>query len=124
MRLLSLLPPMLVAPGPKGPMATDHNEAYRQGVEECEARTVIERGIYDEEAKGKLGAELTRRCEDYINGRHAMMWLSLNSLQCCKKRGGGSNVSGHNWFVGSGWQERTAELYGLAGEVQRKVKGE
>ena len=28
---------------------------------------------------------------------------------------------GYDWFLGSGWQERSRKLYSLAGEVARKL---
>ncbi len=33
------------------------------------------------------------------------------------------NFTGHQWFVGSEWQERTAQLYELAGAANKKLDG-
>ena len=33
----------------------------------------------------------------------------------------GGGAAGNAWYLGSGWQERAQQLYGLAGEVLRKV---
>jgi hypothetical protein len=33
----------------------------------------------------------------------------------------GGGLSGNAWYLGSGWQDRTQELYTMAGEVTRKV---
>ena len=30
-------------------------------------------------------------------------------------------IAGHQWFQSSGWRERTAGLYAMAGEVSRKL---
>ena len=32
-------------------------------------------------------------------------------------------INGHLWFVGSGWQQRTRQLYALAAEVGAKLGG-
>ncbi len=132
---LLVIPESLLAPAPDGPAASDEMEAYRGGVQDCEARIVIERALSDEALKAKLGADLVRRCEEYLQNRHLMMWLSLSDLQLfynypgakwgpsymASSWRGGSNVGGSHWFLGSGWQLRTEQLYTLAGEVSRKV---
>jgi hypothetical protein len=33
-------------------------------------------------------------------------------------------MTGHHWYLSSGYQERTAELFELAGAVAKKVGGE
>jgi hypothetical protein len=66
-----------------------------------------------------------------------MLWLSLSNLQfyhglpssknawetTCLARDWRNhpNVTGHNWFLASGYQQRTMELFTLAGEVQRTL---
>ena len=130
-RMMRIMYSSLVAPGPDGPVATDHMDAFREGVQECEARTVIERAVTDADSKVKLGVNLAKRCEDFIHARHMMMWLSLSNLNGGEGKApnpsiramgtGGVNATGSNWYIGSGWQNRTAELYGLAGEVARAV---
>ena len=75
------IPEALLAPGPEGPVATDEMEAYREGVQECEARIVLEYALDDEARKAKLGEDLAKRCEEYLANRHMMMWLSLSDLQ-------------------------------------------
>jgi len=112
-------------------------EAYRDGVQECEARIVIERALCDETLRDKLGPDLVRRCEEYLQNRHMLMWLSLSDLQLFYNYPGakwgpsymasawraGSNVGGSHWFLGSGWQLRAEQLYALAGEVSRALEG-
>ena len=123
-----------LAPGPNGPVATQRFEAFREGVQECEARIEIERALGDEALKARLGEDLVRRCEEYLHARHMMMWLSLSSLQTYARPKYPSwffatkwrqwpSVSGHNWFLSSGWQERTWQLFSLAGEVAVKLEG-
>jgi hypothetical protein len=135
--LLLTLPESLLAPGPEGPAASDELEAYRQGVQECEARIVIERALGDKDLKTRLGPDLVRRCEEYLQERHLRMWLSLSDLQLfydypgarwgphymASAWRGGSNVGGSHWFLASGWQLGAERLYSLAGEVARKIAG-
>jgi len=132
-----VIPEALMAPGPHGAVATNQMEALREGVQECEAIIVIEQALMDEGLKAQLGADLARRCEEYLRARHMMLWLSLSNLQfyytapgsknswetTCLARNwrNAPNVAGQNWFLSSGYQERTAELFTLAGEVTTKL---
>jgi len=120
----------VLCPGPDGPCATNRFEALREGIQECEARVFIERALTDEALEARLGADLTRRCQDALDARWVLMWRSLSSLQLCGP--GWANacgwrwtpgVSGHIFFLGSGWQERGERLYSLAGEVERATRG-
>ena len=98
-----LHPRSAAGPGPDGPVASDEMEAYREGVQECEARIVIERALSDEALKAKLGADLVRRCEEYLQDRHMMMWLSLSDLQLFY------NYPGAKWgpsYMASSWRGR------------------
>jgi len=127
-----------LAPGPDGPVATNHLEALRQGVQECEARIVLERALGDDALRARLGEDLVRQCEECLHARHMMMFLSLSSLQCYYShltaswrswmakdwRGGTAKASGHYWFLGSEWPLRTWRLFSLAGDVDRKLGAE
>ena len=135
-----VIPEALMAPGPSGAVATNQMEALREGVQECEAIIVIERALMDDGLKAQLGTDLAERCEEHLRARHMMLWLSLSNLQFYYTRPGSTkswetyclarnwrnhpNVTGHNWFLSSGYQERTAELFTLAGEVTRKLGGQ
>ncbi len=124
----------LLAPGPDGAVMTNQMEAMREGMQECEAIIVIEGALIDEGLRKKLGEDLVKRCETTLTARHRMLWLSLSSLQFYYNRPGGrswetscmakawrngGNVTGHYWLLGSGYQERNADLYDLAGAVTR-----
>jgi hypothetical protein len=127
------IPEASLAPGPEGPVATDRMEAYRMGVQECEARIVLEYGLARK--RDKLGEDLARRCEEHLADRHMQLWMSLSSLQYFQKRPergpkeevsavhwrGGTNYGGSSWYLGSGHQLRTEELFALAGEVTEKI---
>jgi hypothetical protein len=127
----------VLGPGPDGPVATNHLEAFREGVQECEARIQIERALGDAALRARLGPDLADRCEQYLRRRHIMMWLSLSNLQCYYDsptanwrrwmakgwRGWATSpVSGHLLFLCSGWQERSYQLFSLAGEVARALE--
>jgi hypothetical protein len=127
------IPEALLAPGPTGPVATDELEAYRQGIQECEARIVLEYAL-DREREA-IGEDLAKRCEDYLAHRHMLMWLSLSNLQLFYDHPGaswgptymggfwrnGHNIGGNDWFLGSGHRQLTEQLFALAGEVTRKI---
>ncbi len=131
------IPEAIMAPGPGGAVATNQMEALREGVQECEAIVVIEQALMDEGLRAKAGADLVARCEQYLRARHMMLWLSLSNLQFYHTKPGSKNgwettclarnwrshpnVTGHNWFLGSGYQQRTAEAFALAGELARKL---
>ena len=118
-----------LAAGPDGPVASQRYEALREGVQECEAIVVIDEALTDAALRAKIGDDLAARCEKLLAERNDCMWRSIISWQC----GPRANLdptgwretgtpTGHTWFVGSGWQQRSAELYSLAGEVSRALK--
>jgi hypothetical protein len=134
-----IIPEALMAPGPGGAIATNQMEALREGVQQCEAIIVLERALMDEGLKAQLGPDLAKRCAEYLHARHMMLWLSLSNLQFYYTRPGSDkswetyslarnwrnqpNVTGQNWFLSSGYQERTMQLFTLAGEVTKKLEG-
>jgi len=122
----------LLAPGPNGPVATTHFEAFREGVQECEARIFIERALTDEKLKSRLGADLAQRAQQTLDARVLPMWRSLCTFQLtgrddnyATRLGWGRvpGIAGHYWFLGSGWQKRSEELYSLAAAVAGKLPG-
>jgi hypothetical protein len=122
----------LLAPGPGGPVATTRFEAYREGVQECEARIFIERALLDEDLKARLGDDLVGRCQDALDERIKYMWKGGSTLRMTGTYShyatasstwrGTTCIAGHCWFLGSGWQERTRLLYELAGQVARELR--
>jgi hypothetical protein len=125
---LNLCNPTL-GPGPDGPEATQRLLMLDEGAEECEARTVVERALADPAAKGRLGADLVKRCEDLLALRETCMWKGVSNLLLAGPNWGFGawrwepGVAGNVWFQGSLWQERSEKLYSLAGEVQKKQGG-
>ncbi|HUT56875.1 MAG TPA: glycoside hydrolase domain-containing protein [Phycisphaerae bacterium] len=124
------IPWCVFAPGPAGPVATHRFEAMREGIQECQARILVEKALTNGTLKAKLGPDLAKRCEATLVERTAFMLKAFGHLQVnnewghvtgpepiCRQIG----VNGHRWFVGSDWQGRSRRLYSLAGEVQKRL---
>ena len=123
----------LLAPGPDGPVATAHLEAFREGVQECEARIFIERALTDDALKVRLGADLAGRAQEALDERLLCIWRGLCTFQLTARNdnyatrhgwGRVPGIAGHYWFLGSGWQRRSRTLYGLAAEVRKTLAAE
>jgi hypothetical protein len=95
-------------PGPRGAISTGRLEMMREGLQECEARIFIEEALLDPGKKAKLGEELVQRC-----------WSLLDRRVEALAHAGGR--MGTLVFLGSGRQERSRELFMLAGQVAGKL---
>jgi len=100
--------PHLFGMGKNGPVPTVRSEAFRENVQEVEARVFVERALVDKAKKAKLGDELARRCRAELDKR----------IRMCLHAAG----EGLPWFVSSGWSERTEELFRLASEVAKRLE--
>lgn len=122
------IPWSLLAPGPEGPVATGSFELFREGIQESEARIFIEQALVDGKLRARLGDVFVRQAEQFLAERTFYMLKACTDLKIGRyhtmmsrplvRQGG---MAGHAWFVGSGWQERTRQLYILAGAVARKI---
>jgi hypothetical protein len=101
--------PHLLGKGKNGPVPTVRSEAFRENIQEVEARVFIEKALTDEARKAKLGDDLATRCRSALDKR----------IRMCLHAGG----EGLPWFVSSGWNQRTEELFRLAAEVAKKLGG-
>ena len=122
------IPWCLLAPGEGGAVATHAFEAFREGRQECEARIFVEKALADPALRGRLGEALAARCEKLLTERTYFLLKACTNLQLqglhytmARPIVRENSMAGHAWFVGSGWQERSAELYMLAGEVDRRL---
>ena len=124
---LNLSSHMLV-PGPDGPVASVRLEYLREGIQQCEARIALESVLTHDAARAKLGADLAGRCQELLDQRLRDACRGGSGLQPSRPDypvdaasflGG---VTGNAWYVGSGWQERAAQLYRMAAEVAAKTK--
>jgi hypothetical protein len=121
-----------LAPGPGGPVATPQFEMLREGVQECEARICIERALTDEKLKARLGEDLAGRCAEYLTMRTRLMYKGHSTLRlsvpglyvAARSWWYYPGMAGHHWYIASGWQRRSGQLYDLAGEVTRVLGGE
>jgi len=112
-------------------VATNRFVNLQEGVQECEARIAIEKALSAPGLKRRLGDELARRAQKLLDDRLLYIIRGMSHLQLNGpvRSAGGSGlgwlgkggVSGPNWFRGSGWQQRTADLFDLAGEVEKKM---
>ncbi len=67
----------LLAPGPEGPVATARLENLREGVQECEARILIESALLDEEQRERLGKDLAERAQTLLDIRQRALWRGI-----------------------------------------------
>ena len=122
----------LLAPGPDGPVASHRFEAFREGLQECEARIAIEQALTDDALRATLGEDLASECQDALVERTHYMIKSLGQMKLTGPAHWYVTVGytywhrspgpvGHQWFLGSGWQERSEKLYGLAAQVEKRL---
>ncbi|NIA21302.1 MAG: hypothetical protein GWP05_04895 [Anaerolineaceae bacterium] len=67
----------LLAPGPGGPVATARLENLREGLQECEARILIENALLDAGQKQRLGSDLATRARAILDENQIDMWRSI-----------------------------------------------
>ncbi|MBN2581723.1 MAG: hypothetical protein JXL80_01555 [Planctomycetes bacterium] len=118
----------LLAPGPDGAVATARYEHLREGLEECEARIAIEEALLEHEAA--LGADLVARCRQLLKDRHRAAWREDCKDEAFLAEKGFAKLQWYEqdrvcyeWFLTTNWQQRTEQLYALAGEVAHKLAG-
>ena len=99
--------PHLLGRGREGPIPTVRSEAFRENLQEVEARVFIERALADKVKRAALGAELAGRCRTALDKRIRMCLHAVGE--------------GQSWFISSGWTRRTDELFGLAAEVAKAL---
>jgi hypothetical protein len=118
----------VLAAGPEGAVATNRFEQIHEGVEQCEARICIESALTDEAKRRKLGEDLASRCQAALDERILYALRGVSQFQMSphfyvapwtwKFQTG---ETGHAWFQSTGWRERKAKLFALAGEVEKKL---
>jgi len=118
----------LLAAAPQGPVATARYEAFREGLQECEARIFIERALTDKVLRETLGDDLADRCQKALDERIVQMYRGLSNLQLSGhwwdqaiSWRGDDGVAGNTWFAASPWHQRSERLYRLAAEVEGKL---
>lgn len=101
--------PYLLGRGKKGPVPTVRSEAFRENIQEIEARVFIEKALTDEAKLAKLGEELAAACRRALDER----------IRMCLHSAG----EGMAWFISSDWARRTETLFSLAAQVAKKLGG-
>ncbi|MBN2582859.1 MAG: hypothetical protein JXL80_07290, partial [Planctomycetes bacterium] len=66
----------LLAPGVEGPVASARLENLREGLQECEARILIENALLDEASAKRLGDDLAKRARKVLDAHQWAMWRS------------------------------------------------
>jgi hypothetical protein len=101
--------PYLLAPGPDGPLATVRFEVFREGVQETEARVALEKLLTDAAARKRLGAARAGRYQLVLDRRMRAYRRAV--------AGGGTYLTWMEYAGGTGWQERSWDLYAAAAEA-------
>jgi len=100
--------PYILGRGKDGPVATARSEAFRENMQEIEARVFIEKALLGKAKRARLGDDLARRCRAALDER----------IRACLRSPG----EGWAWFVSSDWGKRTETLLRLAAEVAGKLR--
>ena len=123
----------LLAPGPEGPVGTARLSIFSEGLQECEARIAIEAALTDETRKARLGADLASRAQKLLDERQRYLWVAKGATPEDLQLDDFYNKfwdlwlkkwdapKGNQWFIDSGWQQRTAKLFATAGEVEKAL---
>jgi len=109
--------PHILGKGRDGAVPTVRSEAFREGIQEVEARTFIEKAIVLEDRRAKVGEDLAKRCRALLDDRIRMA-----------NRGGGARKDHRQGkligpTVPPDWQGKDEQLFQLAGEVAKKLGG-
>jgi glycosyl hydrolase family 123 len=102
----------LTAPGPTGHLGTVRYEMLREGLQELEARIVLEKGIMSQKLPEALDRKVRTFMKEYI--RH----LYVNKTFQGGHYGSTLGKKGHFFGVAEDWQGSTATMFQLAGELQ------
>ena len=117
----------ILSPGPDGAVATARFEMLREGIQETEARILIEKALTDDALRARMGDKLADRCRALILERQLACLRGLGIQPKTQKYGyigDGSaqfGKEGYLWFAESGWQERSRKLFEAASEVAGKT---
>lgn len=111
---ISFTIPAMLSPGPNGALSTMRLEAIREGVQENEARFLLERMLRDAKTRAMLGEDLVKRCQRLLDER---------TLACMRDRYVGLGWMGIKIILNSGEQNRSERLFALAAEVAKKTNG-
>jgi len=120
----------MLAPGKDGAVGTHRFEMIREGLQEAEARIFIEKALIGK----KITGTLAKRCREVLDERLRAMLRGSASLYLSRGTWrrypvnphgwwSGTSEAGYQWFIASGWQERSKKLFDAAAEVAAKLNG-
>ncbi len=101
--------PYILWPGQQGPLATARFEAYREGLQEAEARIFLEKILSDPAKKAKLGDALAGEVQDILDER----------VRAIRRTASGQSYVHYRWYVGAGPASpgKTRRLYDAAAKA-------
>ena len=118
--------------GKTGAVSTADYEMFREGLQECEARIFIEHALTDKARREKLGEETASRLEKMLDRRRRNVRSGVGTFvqsgHYAQHHTRGSSwwnapgLIGGQWYIHSGWQARSKELFDAAAEVTEKLK--
>ena len=110
-------PRAITEPGPDGAVGTVRLEMLREGIQECEARIAIERALLAH----AVPAPLADRCVALLKERLA---VRMKDGKFTPSHGASiSSPDARLWGMAPNWQELTARLFDLAGQVEAAGSG-
>ncbi len=113
-----------LAPGPEGPVGTSRLENLREGVQECEARILIESALLDAKQKRRLRPVLAKRAQAVLDEHQRAMWRSIWANQRHLKIMG--PISGRNTHeaIWNGLKKAGIKLPGFWDANARRMRSE
>ncbi|MHC4917330.1 MAG: glycoside hydrolase domain-containing protein, partial [Planctomycetota bacterium] len=101
--------PYILWPGKDGPVATVRFEAYREGLQEAEARIFLEKILSDPAKRAKLGDALAAEIQEVLDER----------IRAIRRTASGSTYFHYRWYVGAGpgTPAATKKLYDAAAKA-------
>lgn len=108
------------AVGPDGAIPTARFELLREGVQECEARIVIDKALTDERQRAKLGPALAKQAQDLLDRRTDALRKGLAGAVSGVQFGCPSKTAYENYRA-CGWQKLSDELYATASLVVKTL---
>jgi len=98
------------------PVSCARLEMIKEGIQEMETRIYLEKALTDKALMAKLG-DVAQKAQAILDDR---------TIAIVKARGGASTSKaadpGWLWFMGSGWQKRSENLYDAAADAAKKLK--
>jgi len=107
--------PHILGKGKTGPLATVRSEAFREGIQEVEARVSIEKAILDKAKRAKLGEGLAQRCRTFLDERIRMVNRAGSPRKDQASRGGKAGA------LPADWRRKNAALFELAATVAKTL---